>query len=885
MALQIRSELLRNSKEGNLLEIQRLTEEYSVGNHALVKLSSVRNAFGDSLLSVAAAAGRVEVVEYYLMRFGEELFVDQTSDDGSTPLLNACLTGQFDTMALLLNSQADPNKARLDGVTPLIAACKYGHNQVANYLAMLASVDGTCHCQDGTNSLWYASLNGMSDVVAELISQKNVSVNEGRDDDCTPLLMAAGNGHLDVVRLLLSAGADPCLPRMDGTTPLHMACRRGHEDVVELLLRHDRELVGVTDKRGQTPLHRAARGGHLKVAQSLAYIGASVNSADLAGFCPLSEAAAKGHEAVVAWLLRMLDKQPSPIHTIECKVEDTEEKALPWNGNSALHLASAAGAKKVLERLLKSPLLQAELNTENLYGYTPLHLAVLRGHAHAVEVLVRFGADSSLPTRSSGENALQIALRNGNRECAKHFGVDQSSSSSSDSGSRPTDKRASARYLASPTAVTAPEPLAQLSLRSTIRPTLMFLSRRDLITAGKIPCYAACVKNDILSPASMVEATDQVLFISHRWDGENELDPTGLSHRIIVDFLRKEGRRIRWIWCTYCCLPYVAGKLKDLESDPEISERMWSRHSSPKNKASTMKDFQSPRLEGVKERKARLLDTAGALQRATHCLVLPCVYHDQKSVQNQPSSLSASLNLSSHTKPTAKKRLSDLECFMQSIQFYVEVLGSFISQSRIFCSFLVREQQIFHVKLVEPEFASSNIGFSKIANEMLKQEENFSPRNKNRRYSLPEHRSGITRKCCIVDSSWILNLLVSSFQREGKAAVKILNKSLRMELFKQSEIDAFMIEVPEIGQLWDRLGRCQRILTDERSAALSVLLYLVAKKFPGSYDGKYNEMLENDYDELNIIQGRKVSNVSSPAFSAKISFLCKRKEEKGCIIL
>ena len=39
----------------------------------------------------------------------------------------------------------------------------------------------------------------------------------------TPLIFAATNGHLDVVELLLNAGANPNKPDMDGVTPLHCA--------------------------------------------------------------------------------------------------------------------------------------------------------------------------------------------------------------------------------------------------------------------------------------------------------------------------------------------------------------------------------------------------------------------------------------------------------------------------------------------------------------------------------------------------------------------------------------------------------------------------------------------------------------------------------------
>ena len=40
----------------------------------------------------------------------------------------------------------------------------------------------------------------------------------------TPLHIATGRGHVDVVACLLAAGAEPELAREDGSTSLHMAC-------------------------------------------------------------------------------------------------------------------------------------------------------------------------------------------------------------------------------------------------------------------------------------------------------------------------------------------------------------------------------------------------------------------------------------------------------------------------------------------------------------------------------------------------------------------------------------------------------------------------------------------------------------------------------------
>ena len=51
----------------------------------------------------------------------------------------------------------------------------------------------------------------------------------------TPLCVAAENGHLDVVRALLNAGADKTIADKNGRKPIDVAGRRGHDAIVALL--------------------------------------------------------------------------------------------------------------------------------------------------------------------------------------------------------------------------------------------------------------------------------------------------------------------------------------------------------------------------------------------------------------------------------------------------------------------------------------------------------------------------------------------------------------------------------------------------------------------------------------------------------------------------
>ena len=221
----------------------------------------------------------------------------------------------------------------------------------------------------------------LTDLLKRLKPEQRKTALETKTKDgshfATPLIIAACNGHLNSVKIILRYNADIEAPGTvkvgdevsEGCTPLWAAAATGCLDVVKLLIERNADVDGRT-QAGTTPLRAAAHEGHLDVVRCLVESGADVNAGNYnEESTPLMAACYWGHLSVVTYLI---DKGA---------FMDLQYK----DGSTALHLAVQWGHLDIVSQLLTLGASQLPNNQ----GLTPLLYACDKGFIEIVEYLIK----------------------------------------------------------------------------------------------------------------------------------------------------------------------------------------------------------------------------------------------------------------------------------------------------------------------------------------------------------------------------------------------------------------------------------------------------------------------------------------------------------------
>lgn len=178
-----------------------------------------------SWLIDAAAAGNVRLIRE-LLAAGADVNENYGSEDFRTPLMIAAVTGHEEAVRALVEAGA-----RIEGTEELSVlgrAAERGQLAVVRYLVSAGAELTGGGEYDRSPPLWAAARVGHVEVVRTLLAA-GANPNE-QGPHGTPLSAAAQAGHLEVVRTLLAAGADPCAPGSAAA-----AAGAGRQEVVEAI--------------------------------------------------------------------------------------------------------------------------------------------------------------------------------------------------------------------------------------------------------------------------------------------------------------------------------------------------------------------------------------------------------------------------------------------------------------------------------------------------------------------------------------------------------------------------------------------------------------------------------------------------------------------------
>ena len=243
-------------------------------------------------------------------RYGTD--AEETDLGGYTALLFAARQGAVDSARRLLAAGANVNDTAPDGRSALLVAAHSGHRELVELL--LAKGANPNASAAGYTALHAAVLQddrGMLDALLASGARPDAQVTEAtrvtRNGQvlmigehllgATPFALAAKFAEADMMRELLTAGADGVLPLRNGWTPLMLASGASWR-------------YGVWDRRERT-LHRdfafqaehADEGGTLDAVQVALDAGGNVNAVDETGSTALHYVADKGFPRVVELLV------------------------------------------------------------------------------------------------------------------------------------------------------------------------------------------------------------------------------------------------------------------------------------------------------------------------------------------------------------------------------------------------------------------------------------------------------------------------------------------------------------------------------------------------------------------------------------------------------
>jgi ankyrin repeat protein len=369
---------------------------------------AARTREGVTPLQLAAINGSVAMLSR-LIRAGADPNAPLTPA-GDTALMLAARTGKSDAIRALLESGANVNVVeKWGGTTPLMWAVSEGHVEAARAL-IAAGADVNAR------SYYVAAANGRGfEGRTPVATRAEPKVEEFASGWLTPLMFAAREGHLELARILVAAGADVNAVAGDGKTALAVAIFDGNYAVASFLVDSKAD-VNKADAQRFTPLFWAVDRRNMETAPNFPWMvtvdpmplirklldaganpNATVNNTPRARMregsprivfvSALMRAAFSGDLDLVKLLL----EHGADPTVISRDGETMVEAAAGLGFIQGYNRGRSAGERLEVVKLIVS--LGADVNQADDYGITPLMVAGNMGDTKIIQYLVDMGAD------------------------------------------------------------------------------------------------------------------------------------------------------------------------------------------------------------------------------------------------------------------------------------------------------------------------------------------------------------------------------------------------------------------------------------------------------------------------------------------------------------
>jgi ankyrin repeat protein len=284
------------------------------------------NRIDDELFEAAKENNLPEIRR--LLSVGADVNAKNAYDE--TPLHWACVKGHVQVFKELLEHGADGDAKDNEESTPLHCACANGRVAAVNELLSPTDSNGTS-----------------TSILGKRKSRAGANIEAKTNQGNTPLHFASGQGHLPVVKALLSSGANLLAANNKGRLPVHYAVDLRKSEVTKYLLQ---QLYATTCR---LPLH--------ELVEDLTWIGNPERNDAL----PLRIALNRnvlGTDGVVEILEFLVDRDPT---LLSFRDED---------GSLPLHLACRRGVTFTVVQSLVN-LHKASIKSVTPQGDLPLFLA------------------------------------------------------------------------------------------------------------------------------------------------------------------------------------------------------------------------------------------------------------------------------------------------------------------------------------------------------------------------------------------------------------------------------------------------------------------------------------------------------------------------------